>query len=319
MKIKNRAKGITPDAAIIITCVTTLFACPLRIFLMIRNMERETGFYIDYNNVVVYVFYGLLLLASVLILVLTFLSARVPASIPPGGRRIPLALTSLVFAATLFYDAVSSYVSTGESGATLVQNFRSLSLMRHMHSLFALISCCYFFVVFLSYVAGKDYYRKIKLIALSPLAWAVVKILEKITTIISIMRVSELFLELLAYVFLAIFFMSFARVQSKINSKGTMWSVIAAGCVSVMITLSYSIPRIMLIASGQSEVLVNGYPLNIADIGCSLFILVYIITVLRKGYNAQEAEQMDEYLKSLEEKKEGGAPVVKNEEPEENA
>ena len=291
-------------------CLGILVACPLRIFLMLRNMDPTTGFYNDYGSITVIALYALLGVIAVLILLLTFLSGRIPAALAPQGRRIPLGIASFLFAATLFFDAVSTYISNGESTATIIQNVKSVSTLRHIHSLFAFLACCYFIVFFISYIAGKSFHKKLKILALAPLAWAVVRVLERITVIISIMRVSELFLELLALIFLMVFFMVFARVASEVNCKGSMWSLIACGCVSSLFILTYSIPRIMIMVSGNSDMLVSGYPVSFSDIGCVLFIIVLIITILRSGYTVEDVEAMNADLAVEEEVQTEDAPSL---------
>lgn len=263
---------------------------------MLRGMDAETGFYNNGSSIAIIILYAVLAAGSLLILVLTYLSSRVPAAKAPAGRRIPLAIASFIFAATLFYDAISNYFSTGESTATIIQNAKSVSVMQHLQAIFAFLSCCYFIVFFVSYITGTSFHKKLKIISLAPLAWAVVRVLEKITVIISIIRVSELLLELFAFVFLMMFFLSFARVVSDVNCKGSMWSVIACGCVSVLLLLTYSIPRAMLILTGNEASLVSGYPLNFCDLGCALFIIVFVITTLRCGYKVEDVEEMNEEI-----------------------
>ena len=293
MKIKNSVQSISPDISIVLMCLALLVACPVRIFQMLKNIDSVTGFYTDFNSIMIYVLYGVLGVAALLILVLTFLSGRIPAAVPPNGRRIPLAAASFVLAATLFYDAISTYFFQKEATATIVQNVKSASTLSHVHALCALLASCYFVVFFISYLSGNDYYKKLKILSLTPVLWAIIKVLERITVIISIVRVSELLLELFAFVFLMVFFMAFARVASDVSSTGSMWSVISCGCIAALFILTYSIPRLMLTVTGNAESLVNGYPLVFADIGCVLFILVFVVTTLRKGYTVEDVEKMN--------------------------
>lgn len=298
MKIKNSVQSISPDISVILMCFGILIACPVRIFQMLKNIDPVTGFFDDYSNFSIIILYALLGLVSFLILLLTFLSGRIPAAIAPKGRRIPLGISSIVFAATLFYDAIYNYIPRSQETATIVQNTQSLSTLHHVHSLFAFLSCCYFIVFSISYMAGKSFHKKLKILSLAPLVWAIMRVLEKITVIISIVRVSELLLELCAFVFLMIFFMTFARVVSEVNSKGSMWSVIACGAISTLFLLTYSIPRLMLMLTGNSDSLVSGYPVNFADIGCALFIVVFIVTTLRSGYKVEDIEKMKAEIKA---------------------
>ena len=293
MKIKNSVQSVSPDAAVLLMCFAMLVACPLRIFQMLRNMDSVTGFYHDSGSITIIILYAVLGVASLLILLFSYLSARIPAAVAPQGRRIPLGIASFIFAATLFYDAISNYFSLDtESTATIVQNVRTVSLMQHLHAIFAFLACCYFVVFCISYFSGKSFHKKLKILSLMPLAWAVVRVLERITVIISIVRVSELLLELCALVFLMLFLLSFARVVSDVNCKGSMWSVIGCGCVSALLMLSYTIPRIMLMLTGNSDSLVDGYPLNFCDIGCALFIIIFVVTALRSGYTVEDVEAM---------------------------
>ena len=297
MKIKNSVQAISPDISIILMCAGILVACPLRIFQMLKNIDPTTGFFKE-SSISVMIFYGALALVSLLILVLTFLSGKIPAAIAPKGRRIFLGTSSIVFAATLFYDAISNYLPQKNTTATIVQNAQSLSNLHHAHAVFAFLASCYFVVFAISYFVGKNFHNKLKILSLAPLAWCVIKVLEKISVIISIVRVSELLLELMACVFLMLFFMTFARVVSDINSKGTMWSVIACGAISSLFILTYSIPRFMLDITGNDASLVSGYPVTYAEIACAAFIIVFIITTLRSGYNMEDVEKMNEELQA---------------------
>ena len=299
-KIKNSVKAISPDVSVILMCVTVLVACPLRIFQMLKNMDATTGFFLDYSAISIVILYSLLAATALFILVFSFLSARIPAALAPAGRRVLLGLSSLIFSATLFYDAIRNYLPRQNQSATIVQNAQSLSTLHHVHAVFAFLSCCYFIVFAISYISGKSFHKKLKLLSLAPLGWAVIGVLERITVIISIMRVSELFLELCSLVALMVFFLSFARVVSDVNCKGSMWSVIACGCISVMFILTYSIPRVMLILTGNTDTIVSGYPVDFTVIGCALFIMVFIITVLRCGYTVEDVEAMNDEIKKVQ-------------------
>lgn len=300
MKIKNSVKGISPDASVILMCIALLIACPIRIFQMLKYIDPITGFFDDYSNITIMILYGILALAALLTLILTYLSGRVPSALAPKGKRIPLGLASFIAAAGFFYDAVASYLPSRESTATIVQNMQSASTLSHLQAIFAFLSSCYFIVFAISYFSGHSFHKKLKLFSLAPLAWAIVCVLERITVIISIMRVSELFLELCALVFLMVFFLSFARVASDVNCSGSMWSVIACGCIAAMFVLTYSIPRIMLVLTGNSDSLVNGYPVDFAHIGCAVFAIVFIVTVLRKGYSVEDVKAMNAELEQAE-------------------
>lgn len=305
MKIKNSVQSISADISVVLMCVGILVACPVRIFQMLKNVDPATGFYINYDSVMIIILYAVLALVAVLILVLSYLSGRIPASIAPKGRQVPFAITSLVFALTLFYDSVSKYFVGTQETATIIQNTGSTSMIHHFRSLAAVLAGLYLIVLFISYISGNELYKKVKILSLMPLFWTLARILERITVVISIVRVSELLFEICALVFLMMFFMSFARVVSDVNSKGSMWSVIACGSVAAMFIMTFAVPRLMLTLTGNQESLVAGFPLNWADLGAVLFVLTFVVTSLRKGYSVEDVEKMNaeiEAAKATEEK-----------------
>lgn len=305
MKIKNSVQSISADISVVLMCIGILVACPMRIFQMLKNVDPATGFYINYDSVMIIILYAVLALVAVLILVLSYLSGRIPASIAPKGRQVPLAITSLVFALTLFYDSVSKYFVGTQETATIIQNTGSTSMIHYFRSLAAVLAGLYLIVLFISYISGNELYKKVKILSLMPLFWTLARILERITVVISIVRVSELLFEICALVFIMMFFMSFARVVSDVNSKGSMWSVIACGSVAAMFIMTFAVPRLMLTLTGNQESLVAGFPLNWADLGAVLFVLTFVVTSLRKGYSVEDVEKMNaeiEAAKATEEK-----------------
>ncbi len=312
MKIKNSVQSISADISVVLMCIGILVSCPLRIFQMLRNIDPATGFYIDYDNVMIIILYAVLALVTVLILVLSFLSARIPASVAPKGRQIPLAFTSLVFAVTLFLDAVSKYFVGTEETATIIQNAGSLSTMHHFRALTAVLSSLYFLILFISYFVGNEFHKKVRILSLMPLFWSLARVLERITVVISIVRVSELLFEVCAMVFLMMFFMSFARVISDVNSKGSMWSVIACGSIASMFIMTFAVPRLMLTLTGNEASLVTGFPFNYADLGAVLFVLTFVVTSLRKGYSTEDVERMNAEIEAEKTKEEKIQQAVSN-------
>ncbi len=290
LKIKNTVDSISPDVSIILMCLGILIACPIRIFQMLKNIDPVTGFFDDYTNLTIFILYGIIGIAGFLIVILTFLSSRIPAAVAPQGRRIPLGLASAVFSVTLFFDAINNYLSDSQGTATIIQNAESVSNLHHVHAIFAFLSCCYFMVLAFAYITGRAFHKKLRILSLAPLFWAVICVLERITIIISIVRVSELLLEIIAFVCLMIFFLTFARVVSEVNCKGSMWSVIAFGSVASLVLLVFSIPRFIITLTGNADKLVSGYPFIPAALGCALFVIVFVITTLRCGYKVEDIE-----------------------------
>ncbi len=312
MKIKNSVQSISPDISIILTCVGLLIACPLRIFQMLQNVDPATGFYINTNSIVIYILYGVLALAALLVLILTFLSADIPASVAPKGKRIPFAIASLAFALTLFYEPLSPVVASSDATATISQITPTSQLLTQVHNIFAYVAGVYFVILFIAYLTGNELHKKFRLLSLTPLVWVVTRVLKRITIIISVVRVSELLLELCALVFMMIFFMAFARIISDVNATGSMWSAIACGSITILFVLTYTLPRLMLTITGNTQNLVAGYPLNVADIGLVIFAIFFIVTMLRSGYSIEDVKKMNAELEAQKEQSDKIQHAVEN-------
>jgi hypothetical protein len=54
----------------------------------------------------------------------------------------------------------------------------------------------------------------------------------------------------------------------------------------------------MLHATYNTRYLVNGYPVDFAFLGCAVFIIFFVITVLRSGYSVEDVERMNAELEA---------------------
>ena len=69
----------------------------------------------------------------------------------------------------------------------------------------------------------------------------------------------------------------------------------------------------MLFITGNSDSRVAGYPINLAHIGCAVFILFFIVTVLRKGYTVEDVTAMYEEIEQAHSAETAAdAPVIEH-------
>lgn len=293
MKLKGSVKAIFPDAALIVFCLGILAACPIRVYQILKLIEPSTGFYSDTSNWSIITLYTILGICTAVILVFSYLSKNIPAAKLPEGRRIPLAVSGLILSAgfvTNIFDQVAKIKElASEAGVSASANLIEMiktsgATLQAVDIVFAALSCIYMLVFSVSYIVSKKLYSKLKLLALSPLVWAITRVFFRVTKKISFIQVSDLILELAALIFVMIFFFTFARVASGINSEGSMWSVYACGISASLFILTYSIPRLMLFITGNSSLINPEAQFEFCDIGIAVFAVTLIVSTLRSGY-----------------------------------
>ncbi len=299
MKLKGSVKAIFPDAALIVFCLGILVACPIRIYQILKLIEPSTGFYSDTSNWSIVTLYAILGICTAVILVFSYLSKNIPAAKLPEGRRIPLSIAGLILSATFVTNIFDQIAKIKElaaeagvsSSANLIEMIKtSGATLQAVDIVFAALSCVYMLIFSVSYIISRKLYSKLKILALSPLVWSVTRVFFRVTKKISFIQVSDLILELAALIFVMIFFFTFARVASDINSEGSMWSVYACGISASLFILTYSIPRLMLFITGNSSLINPEAPFEFCDIGIAVFAITLIVSTLRSGYPMMTGE-----------------------------
>lgn len=300
-KIKGSVKAIHADAAIIIFCIGIILACPIRIYQSLVLIEADTGFYSSTDNLSIIALYAVLGIAAILILLFSYLSRDIPAAVTPRGRSIPLALVSLILSAGLVTDIFNQIDNINELADGVAVNvygniFEYLSAtdtyIYAFQIVFAALSCLYFIFFGLSYIIGTPIYKHLSLLALCPLIWDIMRIFTRITTKISFIQISDLLLEIIGIAFMMIFFFMLARVASEINCEGSMWSLFSCGIIAALVTITYSLPRLILVITGNSDMIPSNTSFELVDLCASLFIIVFIIIVLRGGYTVEDGSKL---------------------------
>ncbi|MBR6361456.1 MAG: hypothetical protein IKS04_06630, partial [Clostridia bacterium] len=108
--------------------------------------------------------------------------------------------------------------------------------------------------------------------------WFILKLVVRFTRTVSYIRVSDLAMEMISLVFLAIFFMAFAQANSKVESQGTAWKLEGFGFPAALLCLNMFVPRIVITLAGKAEFkYILSYP-DFADIAIALFIIATVLT-----------------------------------------
>lgn len=287
--------------------IALLAAIPLRTVQLFTNMENYTGFFeeVDWT---VYVVYAVFAVAAVVLAVLPALSAKLPASRPVVQKNKALALGAFAFAAGIAYDVALGLVKVlrtvnGVTAKTVLTVLFTNGIFALILQILCGIAACIFMVlVGLSYTGERATYGEYRLLALMPLFWTLFRLVARFMTKISFTMVSELLFELAMLCFMMLFLLSFARISAQISQKGEMKKAFCFGLPAAFFALTVGATRLICTVGGRAELLADGFPFSLADLGFGIFAAVYLYVHMQYGRPASEDDALPEAYASPEQR-----------------
>lgn len=289
-KIKGSSSAVKMKYLLFVFAAAVLVALPTRVYQLLALVDASNGFYKE-SDVTVPVLYAVLAVFGILFLVLSFVSKEVPSPKLPAGKNSLLGIASFVMTAGLGYDMFKTlreilpanqgngvvYISLLKNN--LSENGGAFLLLSFVFAFFAMV---YFIVFGISHINGKASYKEFKLLALSPLCWAMAHLVIKLRNEISFIRVSELLFEIFMFVFAMLFLLTFARISSGVFTEDSMWGIYGYGLTASLLASVVTIPRIVIALVGLDAV--EGYEFNFAHLTLLIFILAYVFASLGVGF-----------------------------------
>ena len=289
-KIKGSSSAVKMKYLLIVFATAVLVALPTRVYQLLALVDAENGFYKE-SDITIPVLYGIVAVFTVLFLVLSFLSKEVPSPKLPTGKNPVLGVTSMVMVAGLAVDIVSIIrntvpVNQGNSQifisllrSNLAEQGGALTILRFVFAFFAII---YFLVFSMSHLNGKASYKEFKLLALAPLCWSITMLVLRLMHAISFTKVSELLFEIFMFMFMMLFFITFARISSGVYTEDSMWGIYGYGFATALFAGLVTIPRAVMLAVGLKNV--EGNEFSVTHLAALIFILSYIFASLGVGF-----------------------------------
>ncbi len=299
--------GIDAKALAATLGIALLAAIPLRTVQLFTNMENYTGFFeeVDWT---VYVVYAVFAVAAVVLAVLPALSAKLPASRPVVQKNKALALGAFAFAAGIAYDVALGLVKVlrtvnGVTAKTVLTVLFTNGIFALILQIICGIAACIFMVlVGLSYTGERATYGEYRLLALMPLFWTLFRLVARFMTKISFTMVSELLFELAMLCFMMLFLLSFARISAQISQKGEMKKAFCFGLPAAFFALTVGVTRLICTVGGRAELLADGFPFSLADLGFGIFAAAYLYVHMQCGRPASEDDALPEAYASPEQR-----------------
>lgn len=310
MNFKGKNRKINPVYALYVLVGLLAAAVPVRMYQLLNIIESDTGFY-DEKDWSVYLMYALGILAITVTYILITLAKNIPASKPPFRKNKFLAVSSFIFAVGIVLDVVSSFSSFilnfksfTEAGIAVFATVNQGQLPLIIESVLGVFAAIYIFIFGISYLDGRTTYSQYKFLAVTPLFWAMSRIVTRFLRKISYVNVSDLMLELFAIAFMMIFLLAFARISSKLSNNKAMRTLFASGIVSSFFCVTANLPRLLMIVTGNMEGIPDEYPFSLSDLAFALFTVVYIVNAMRCAKENDSAELTKSTEKPTEQKME---------------
>ena len=289
-KLKGSSDAVKMKYLLFVFAASIILALPIRIYQLLAIVDTTTGFFTE-KDITVYVLFAVVVLFIALFMILSYMSKEVPSPKLPTGKNGLLGVTAAIMAVALFWDMIAIIRAIIPSSQISVSAF--ITVLRSQVSasggflvliqlLFAFLAAIYFIVFATSNLNGKGSYKEYKFLAITPLCWAIVRIIIRLMHAISYLRVSELLIEIFMLVFLMLFFMTFARIASGVFTEDSMWGIYGYGFSAALLLALASIPRLVMILVGKEAV--TGNEFNPADLACLIFVVSFIFASLGIGF-----------------------------------
>ena len=289
-KIKGSSSAVKMKYLLFVFATAVLVSLPTRVYQLLALVDASNGFFKE-SDVTVTVLYAVLVVFGLLFLVLSFISKEVPSPKLPTGKNLLLGIASFVITGGMGWDIFRTLgeiipVNQGNSAIfmsllknNLAQKGGTFTILEMVFAFFAII---YFIVFGISHLNGKASYKEFKLLALSPLCWSMAVLISKLMNPISFIKVSELLFEIFMFVFVMLFFITFARISSGVFTEDSMWGIYGYGLVASLLAAIVTIPRIVIALVGLDAV--EGHSFDFSHLAVLVFIMAYVFASLGVGF-----------------------------------
>lgn len=272
-------------ACALVTCV------PLRCYQLFNLLDSDTGFYVK-TNITVLALNAILFGTLVVSIAIAFLGRKTVSR--PIGRNIPLAVSAFLFSFALIFDGINKLFEGFLNGFRLHNSFVVAQ------GVFGLLASVFFIIVGISFTAGTDTFIRRGVLAVTPVFWAISRVLQRFSIAIDFKNVSEILYELAMLCLAMLFFIAFARVYVNRAGASLSWRITAFGIPASIFAFLCSVPRYCVKFIGMPERIVKDSPPVFADLCMGIFIVAVMIAFVSNRQDPDFLPQDKEYETGIE-------------------
>ncbi|MBO4445459.1 MAG: hypothetical protein J5782_00750 [Clostridia bacterium] len=284
---KPRIKKLSPTPLLLVLAGAVIAAVPLRAHQLTKLVDPNTGFWAA-QDITVLILYILIALVCVVSFFISAFSGIMTVPAFKEGRDRVLGVAAALFSVSLVADLalrVSKILSMlsefTAKGAQNILGFLIPSgvLAMGFEVLFGLIGIIYLVLISVSAFKGTDIYSSHTMMALAPIFWAMSRLVSDFVNPVNFKNVSQLLFEMGMLCFAMVFFLSFARIASEINSDHSMWILWFTGVMGALLAFICALAPVILVITGKGDLIPDKYPVRYCDLGLGLFISAFLFTV----------------------------------------
>lgn len=283
-KIKGSLSKPEPSTLVASAALSLCALLPLRVYHVTALIEPGTGFFKE-TNFTVPLFYGIGAVVILALMVLSFLNSKAnrARNIIATGKL--LGIVSIVTALTFIVNAVNSFTafksvsgeySALEHGAYTSYLTKSGAAPLALEALFAVLTAFFFIIYAISCFKKSSVLSSCKILSAAPAIWAICRIVFRFLEKISFVNISDLLLELIMIAFMIMFFIAFAQVVTDVSPATVAWRLFGCGLPAAVAAFLVSVPKLFLMVTGHSDLIVNGYSFQPCDLALAIFIPFFL-------------------------------------------
>lgn len=190
------------------------------------------------------------------------------------------------------FSEVAAALADGGRGNTFKLLFSGTGGVKIGAAVFAAVSAVYFAMVGFGYLGYISDVSHFKILALAPLVWSALRLITSFMYKINYRHVSDLLLEMFMFSALMFFLIAFARVSADMERENALRRLYAFGFLSSLMALTITVPKLVLMFTGNSERIVKGYPFS----PIVFFMAVFTVCFLFAGIRTKDIAENDDEL-----------------------
>ena len=292
MKLKGSLTKFGVGKLALVTGILFVVMLALRFYQLTSLTDPATGFFTDHTNFTVILFYILAIGSVIGVCVLSYLSKGAGDAASPGGRNIPLGVTSILFAAPLVMEGVNGLRQIMEAKDAYYSFKEAISAMGGyiylVAPVFALLSAVAMVLNGVSFLTGNGLIGKLKILILTPSLWAFFLTISYFKITMSYLKVSQLMLTIFADAFLMIFLFEYARFVSGVGIGESVHAFYGSGFAAAFLLLATELPNLFFTLFDKEKLVVN-CEFRLYNLLAALFVIAALLCAARKEGGKTEA------------------------------
>lgn len=298
IKIKGSVKALYPSAILSLFAVFTAACVAIRSYQLMYIFEPDTGFYLleENGSFTIPLIYAAVFSSCLMFLLFSFLSGKMPKEKAPEGKKPSLAIASLFFALSLVINGMTVFADIlTKKNASAAGGFMeflrvSKTFPNFLELIFSLFAALYFVITAVSYFTGSRSYASARILSLMPVCYLMTHLIGRFVMAISFLNHSEIFWDMIATVFLMLFFLGYARIMSGIASEGRFPLTMGTGLCGSLIALMTFCSRVVTYFFAGDAYLSVDSEINLCDLAAPLLAIVFIVLSIQETIEKKPKE-----------------------------